>query len=289
VTWVGVIVNALLVALKFLAGILGHSHALIADAVHSISDFFSDAVVLLGLHFGRKAPDADHHFGHARVETLASGLVGLSLLGAAVFLGVDAVRHIYGHTLSQPTWLAMVGALVSLVIKESLYHYSVRIGRRIRSPAVVANAWHHRSDALSSLAVALGIGGAMISPDWQFLDCVAALVVAMLIARVGLRFVVDVIKEITDTAPPPEVIQEIRECIESVPGVLGEHDVKVRYSGGLYMMHVHIEVDGQLRVVEGHRIAKEVESCLLRDIEEAGDVIVHVDPVDSDAGEKRPE
>ena len=170
VTMVGVLVNAFLILFKFFAGIFGQSQALIADAVHSISDLFTDFVVLLGLRIGRKVPDERHHFGHARIETLASAIVGLTLIATALYLGIKASWNIYHHTEYHPTWLALVGAGVSIALKESLYHYTIHIGRRIKSSAIVANAWHQRSDALSSVAVLLGVAGAHIKPSWHILD-----------------------------------------------------------------------------------------------------------------------
>jgi cation diffusion facilitator family transporter len=278
VTWVGAGTNALLVALKFLLGVLGRSQALIADAVHSLSDLATDAVVLLGIRAGRRAPDQDHHFGHARIETMASAIVGIALIAVAAFLCYDAGINIHKHTEYHPTWLALVGAAVSIVVKEILYHYTVRVGRRIRSPAVVANAWHHRSDALSSVAVFAGVAAAQVHPAWHLLDAYAALLVSLLIAGVGARVLWQAVKEVTDTAPPAEVLEGMRACVRGVEGVLEEHDLKVRSSGGMYHLHIHITVEGELTVRQGHAIAKEVERCLLADIENVGEVIIHVDP-----------
>jgi cation diffusion facilitator family transporter len=273
VTWVGAGVNLVLVAVKFVLGFWGRSQALIADAVHSVSDLATDAVVLLGVRAGRKAPDQDHHFGHARIETVASAVVGV-----AAFLAYDAGYNVYHHTEHHPNWLAVIGAAVSIVVKEILYHYTVRAGRRIKSPVVVANAWHHRSDALSSVAVLFGVAAAQIDPGWHVLDAYAALVVALLITGVGLRVLWRAFKEMTDTAPPPEILENMRACARSVEGVIDEHDLKVRSSGGIYHLHIHITVKGDLTVRQGHAIAKEVERCLLTDIDDVGEVIVHVDP-----------
>ncbi len=285
VTWVGVAGNVVLVGAKLIAGLLGHSQAMVADAVHSVSDFLTDLVVLLGLRFGRQDADADHHFGHGRIETLAAALVGLSLLLVAGFLVYQAAGQIHDriHDLpvEPPNWLALAGAMVSIAVKEGLYHYTVRVGRRIRSPAVTANAWHHRSDALSSAAALLGIGGAMIQPDWAVLDSLAALVVALLVGWVGLRVLRDGLREMTDAAPRPEVVRGITACAAEVDGVQHCHDVKVRTSGGQYHVHVHITVDRDLRVHQGHRIAEQVERCLLDAFDDMGEVIVHVDPSDA--------
>jgi cation diffusion facilitator family transporter len=278
VTWVGAITNALLILCKFAAGIFGHSQALIADAVHSVSDLFTDVIVLFGLKIGRKEPDEAHPFGHARIETLASSVVGLALIATALYLGIDAASNIYRHSEYHPTKLALIGAGLSIILKEALYHYTVRVGRRIRSQLIVANAWHHRSDALSSVAVFLGVTGALIRPSWHILDAFAALLVSFFIVKVGLDILGKSLREFTDTAPPPEVMDKISHCTKNVEGVLDTHDLKVRTSGGLYQMETHIVVDGQLTVTEGHRIAKAVESCLLEEVEDLARVIVHVDP-----------
>jgi len=278
VTLVGVLVNAFLILFKFLAGIFGQSQALIADAVHSISDLFTDFVVLLGLRMGRKAPDERHHFGHARIETLASAIVGLALIATALCLGIKAIWNIYHHTEYHPTWLALVGAGVSIALKEALYHYTIHIGRRIKSSAIVANAWHQRSDALSSVAVLLGVAGARIKPSWHILDSFAALLVSFFIVKVGLEILWNTLPEFTDIAPQPEILNKITDCIQTVEGVIDMHDLRVRTSGGLYQMETHIVVDGQLSVAEGHRIAKAVESCLTEEVADLDQIIVHVDP-----------
>jgi len=278
VTLVGVLVNAFLILFKFFTGIFGQSQALIADAVHSISDLFTDFVVLLGLKIGRKVPDERHHFGHARIETLASAIVGLTLIATALYLGIKASWNIYHHTEYHPTWLALVGAGVSIALKESLYHYTIHIGRRIKSSAIVANAWHQRSDALSSVAVLLGVAGAHIKPSWHILDSYAALCVSFFIIKVGLEILWGAIREFTDTAPQPEILDKIKQCTLSVDRVIDMHDLRVRTSGGLHQMELHIVVDGRLTVTEGHQIAKAVESCLAEEIADLDRIIVHVDP-----------
>jgi len=282
VTLVGVLVNAFLILFKFLAGVFGHSQALIADAVHSVSDLFTDFVVLLGLRIGRKAPDEEHPFGHARIETLASATVGLALIATALYLGIQAALNIYRHTEYHPTGLALIGAAVSIALKEGLYHYTVHTGRRIKSQLVVANAWHQRSDALSSVAVLLGVVGARLKPTWHILDSFAALLVSFFIVKVGLDILRTTLREFTDTAPQPEILNKIANCIRSVEGVIDVHDLRVRTSGGLYQMETHIVVDGALTVTEGHRIAKAAESCLAEEVPDLDQIIVHVDPAIED-------
>ena len=279
VTWIGLLINITLACIKFAAGYFGRSQALIADAVHSISDLFTDAVVLFGIKIGHKPPDKEHHFGHARIETLASAIVGLALIGTAVYLGIESALNIYRHTEYHPTGVALIGAGVSIALKEALYRYTVLIGRRIKSQLIVANAWHHRSDALSSVAVLLGVTGALINPSWHILDAYAALIVSFFIVKVGLDILGKTLREFTDTAPPPEIIKEIMQCSLAVEGVMDAHDLRVRTSGGSYQAEIHIVVDGQMKVVEGHRIAKEVERCLVDEMDDLGRVIVHVDPL----------
>jgi cation diffusion facilitator family transporter len=278
VTLVGVLVNTLLIVLKLVAGIYGSSQALIADAVHSFSDLFTDAVVLIGIKISKKPPDKTHHFGHARIETLASTIVGMALIGTALYIGIEASLTIYRHTEYHPTTLALFGAGVSIVLKEVLYHYTIRTGRRIKSQLIVANAWHHRSDALSSVAVFIGVAGTQINPSWHILDSFAALLVSFFIVKVGLEILRDALREFTDTAPKQEIIGKIQQCALSVNGVVDTHDLKVRTSGGFYQMEIHIVVDGQLTVLEGHKIAKTVEGCLVEDVGNIGSITIHVDP-----------
>lgn len=275
---IGMLVNVLLIAFKFIGGLYGHSQALIADAVHSISDFFTDFVALVGLEAGRRDADQKHPFGHARFETLASAVVGMSLVGVAVFLGMEAAGNIYNHTEYHPTWLALGAAALSIVIKEGLFRYTVHVARRIKSPVVMANAWHQRSDALSSVAVLIGVGGAMINPDWHVLDAYATLAVSFFIIKVGLEILWGSMRELTDTAPRQEVLDRIKECAHSVEGVMDLHDLKVRTSGGLYQMEAHILVSGTITVDQGHSIAKEVESRLKGELEDLIQIIIHVDP-----------
>jgi len=278
VTGWGALINLLLVGAKLLAGIFGHSQALIADAVHSLSDLLTDAVVLVGLRVGRKAPDAGHPFGHGRLETLALAVVGLALLGAAVVIGYDAARAIYAHSEQRPTWLAAAGAAVSVLAKEGIYRYTVHVGRKIGSPLVVANAWHHRSDALSSVAVLVGVAAAQIHDAWHILDAYAAGLVSFFIVKVGLEVLWDAARELSDAAPKLAVVESIAACAGGVEGVEGVHDVKVRSSAGRYHVLIHVDVPGELTVVEGHAVGSTVSRRVRERIPEVDDVLVHVDP-----------
>ncbi|WP_035218421.1 cation diffusion facilitator family transporter [Desulfatibacillum aliphaticivorans] len=280
VTLVGLIANVALVGLKLALGVMGRSQALIADAVHSVSDLFSDFVVILGLHFGRKTADDRHHFGHGRLETMATTVVSVFLAAAGIGIGVDAGRAIYFHTTCPPSWIALIGAGLSILVKELLYRYTAHVGNKIKSKVVVANAWHHRSDAWSSVAVFAGVAGAQFNPDLAVLDSYAALLVSFVVLMVGVKMFWATIKELTDAAPDPDTLDRINGCICGVPGVQNVHDLKVRTSADMLQMQVHIVVDGDLSVRQGHSIAKEVEKCLFDEISEVVDVVVHVDPAD---------
>jgi cation diffusion facilitator family transporter len=278
VTLIGALINAFLIVLKFAGGVLGGSQALIADAMHSFSDFFTDLVVFIGLKAGRKPADERHPFGHARLETLASTVVAGAIIVVAVIIAVNSGRNIYFHKVTHPTWLTVVVAFFSICAKEGIYRYTIHVGRKIKSPVVIANAWHHRSDALSSVAVFFGVLGAQIKPDWHILDAYAALIVAFLILRVGFNILRDSVREFTDTAPSQETLKFIENCALRVSGVGEVHDLKARTSGGMMLMEMHIVVDGQLTVTEGHRIAKEVEACIIEEVDEILQITVHVDP-----------
>lgn len=278
VTLIGMAVNVLMIALKMLGGWLGHSQALIADGVHSITDLTNDAVVLWGLSAGSRPADDSHPFGHGRVETLASMVVGGALLLVAVSLGFRSARDIYMHVERHPTFLTIVAAVFCILSKEAMSRYTTHIGRKIMSPVVLANAWDQRSDALSSVAALIGVGGAWLNPDWHILDSYAAMVVSLMIFMVGLGVIRNSLKEFTDVAPPPDIMQQLESCARKVAGVIDVHDLKARTSGGLVQLEVHIVVDGGLSVTEGHAIAKEVEACLLAEVDQVLQVTIHVDP-----------
>ncbi|HOP07286.1 MAG TPA: cation diffusion facilitator family transporter [candidate division Zixibacteria bacterium] len=278
VTWVGMFVNILLIGVKIVAGVLGRSQALIADGVHSISDLVSDVIVLLGLRWGRKGEDEDHQFGHARIETIAAMLTGIILILIGFGLAWSAILSIYEHESSHPGRLAIAAAFFSIVLKEAMYWYTIRIGRRIRSKALIGNAWHHRSDALSSIAVLIGVTGAYLNPDWSLADAVATLVVTFFIFRVGGTLTWSAMKEVVDTAPDPETLKKIMSYASAVEGVHQVHDIRARYVGSSIQVELHIVVDPDLTVREGHAIAKEVEKQVLKNVVDVERTIIHVDP-----------
>jgi cation diffusion facilitator family transporter len=276
VTIVGAIVNIVLAAGKVVFGIIGQSQALIVDGVHSLSDLLSDGVVLAASRVGSKGPDLDHPYGHARIETAATIIIGILLLLVAGGFAWDAMRRILDQDLLwQPGWIALAAAVVSVLAKEALYHYTVRAGRHTRSQLIEANAWHHRSDALSSVVVVVGVIGAMAGALW--LDAVAAIVVAVMVGWVGWKFAWSAMRELVDTGLEPRELRPLREAIETVQGVREHHSLRTRRMGADVLVDVHVLVDPQISVSEGHRIADEVRARLIASIDDVFEVLVHVD------------
>jgi cation diffusion facilitator family transporter len=278
VTRVGVLSNILLVILKLMVGYMGRSQALIADGVHSFSDLFSDAVVYFGLKWGRKEADESHPYGHGRIETLSGLIVGLILFLVGVGIAYNSLEAIHGHAVSIPSALAIYVAGFSVVLKEALYWYTIAVGRRINSPVVIANAWHHRTDAMSSVAVLIGVTAAYFNPEWYLADSIAALVVSFFIFRVALALMSTAVKELVDTTPGPEVMSEMRSRASAIDGVHQIHDLTARRSGPHILVELHIVVDKHITVLEGHNIAERVEKVLIAEVSGVARVTTHIDP-----------
>ncbi|WP_211946175.1 cation diffusion facilitator family transporter [Cupriavidus yeoncheonensis] len=282
-TLVSVAVNLALSLAQAVAGLWAGSQALLADALHSLSDLVSDFVVLLAGHHGRKDPDSDHHYGHQRYETAAALVLGCLLL--AVGLGmlwsaVGKIQHPQGSQAVKP--IALWVAVVALLSKELLFRYMLAVAKRVRSGMLVANAWHARSDAASSLVVALGIGGNLLG--YHVLDPVAAIVVGLMVARMGAKFGWDALNDLMDRAADAETVEAIRQTILETPGVQGVHDLRTRKMGDQVLVDVHLEIDADLTVAEGHAIAAEAHR---RTMASHGvlSVMTHVDPVYTSATE----
>jgi len=288
VTWYGLIANVALAVLKLVIGFTGRSQALVADGVHSVSDMVSDVVVLLGLKYGRQAADEEHPYGHGRIETLASLVVGVVLASIGIGIAWHAIRTIYYHEISQPSAYAIWVAALSILVKEGMYRYTITVGRKIRSSVLIANAWHHRTDALSSIAVLIGISAAWFNPKWGIADSLAALVVAYLILRVSTSLIRSAFSELVDTVPEKGVVSLIGKTSMAVDGVIAVHDIKARRSGPDIFAELHIVVDQRLTVLEGHHIAKGVEMRLLETLEGAQTVTIHVDPDTSSDSRPQP-
>ena len=277
VTWVGLACNVGLSALKFWVGIVGNSQAVIADAVHSLSDLVTDIAVLVGIGLWTAPADADHPHGHRRIETLITAGIGLALALTAVGLGYRALASVRDPELDAPAWLALLGPVASIIIKEALYRWTAAVGRKARSSAVAANAWHHRSDALSSIPAALAVTAAAISPSLAFMDRIGAVVVALFILKAAWNIARPALEELTDRGAPREKVDRIREKVLDTDGVLDTHAIRTRYLSSGLQVDLHVQVDPEATVQTGHAIAGAVKARLLED-RDILDVIVHIEP-----------
>lgn len=283
VTIVGSIVNFLLLVFKFFAGIAGHSAAMLADAVHSLSDFITDIVVIVFVRIAGKPEDKGHDYGHGKYETLATAIIGLLLLCVGFGIFWNGASSIYtflrGGQLESPGVVALVAALVSIVSKEILYQYTVIQGKKLNSQAVIANAWHHRSDALSSIGTAIGIGGAILLGDhWRVLDPVAAVVVSFFIMKVSVRLLIPCVDELLEKSLPEDVEKEIEQTVLSFPGVSQPHHLRTRRIGNYYAIELHVRMDGKITLEEAHSTATAIENKLKEMFGKGTHVGIHVEP-----------
>ena len=283
VTIVGSIVNFLLLVFKFFAGIAGHSAAMLADAVHSLSDFITDIVVIVFVRIAGKPEDKGHDYGHGKYETLATAIIGLLLLCVGFGIFWNGASSIYtflrGGQLESPGVVALVAALVSIVSKEILYQYTVIQGKKLNSQAVIANAWHHRSDALSSIGTAIGIGGAILLGDhWRVLDPVAAVVVSFFIMKVSVRLLIPCVDELLEKSLPEDVEKEIEQTVLSFPGVSQPHHLRTLRIGNYYAIELHVRMDGKITLEEAHSTATAIENKLKEMFGKGTHVGIHVEP-----------
>lgn len=283
VTLVGGVVNVILLLFKFVAGILGHSAAMVADAVHSLSDFVTDVIVIVFVHISGKPKDKSHDYGHGKYETLAMTIIGVALLAVAIGIVYGGVTKIInwlnGEELQAPGMLALWAALLSVVLKEGVYRYSMIEARKLQSQAVEANAWHHRSDALSSVGTAIGIGGAIfLGQRWTVLDPVASVIVGLFIVKVAIFLLRDGIGDLMEQSLPDEVEAEILQLAGSVDGVCNPHSLCTRRIGNHYAIELHILMDGNITLCEAHDKASEVEDLLRQHYGNETHIAVHVEP-----------
>jgi cation diffusion facilitator family transporter len=281
VTVWGLVVNLILAGLKFVFGVVATSQALVADAVHSLSDTATDFAVLIGLRYWTAPADQDHPHGHGRIEMLVSAFIGLVLGAVGVGLIYRALLALHTGTVTKPSWAAFVIALFSIVMKEALYQVSVYIGKRVRSSAVLANAWHHRSDALSSVPVAIAVVASQIHPDWIYLDPIAAIVVSVLLLHAAWNITWPALRQLVDAGASEEKTAALRTFIEKTKGVKSLHALRTRYIGSGLQLDVHVLVDPTLSVGEGHSIAMEVKQRLLEEHDDVVDVLVHIEPFEA--------
>ncbi len=284
VTVWGGIINVVLLVVKFAAGIFGHSAAMIADAVHSLTDFATDVVVLIFVHLGNKPADRDHDYGHGKYETLATAIIGTSLLAVGVLIfcsGMDKTwRVIQGEVLPSPGKVALVAAVASIVLKEWAYRFTVKVGKRCRSEAVVANAWHHRSDALSSVGTMIGVGGAILLGNrWTVLDPLASIVVSVFIVRAAWQLMMESMKELTEASLSDEDEAVITHIAASEPGVSEVHNLRTRRVGNRIAIEMHARMLGSTPLVEAHLHATAIEHRLKEHFGPDTLVSIHLEPV----------
>lgn len=283
VTLVGGVVNVVLLVFKFVAGIMGHSAAMVADAIHSLSDFVTDVIVIFFVHISGKPQDKSHDYGHGKYETLAMTIIGIALLLVAIGIvyggATKVVAWVGGAQLQAPGLLALWAAVLSIVLKESTFRYSMVEARKLHSQAIEANAWHHRSDALSSIGTAIGIGGAIfLGQKWTVLDPIASVIVGLFIIKVAVFLLRDGIGDLMEHSLPDEVENEILQLTASVQGVAEPHDLRTRRIGNHYAIELHILMDGNMPLREAHDKASEVEDLLRSHYGEDTHIAVHVEP-----------
>ena len=283
VTWVGMIINILLVGLKLFGGIVGASTAMVADGLHSLSDLLTDFGVIIGLKFMTKPADTSHAYGHGRVETAISLLMGLLIiltgLGLLQAAGGELADAVRGTFPVRPGLIALVMGIVSLISKEGLFHYTRHVARRTGSKTLEANAWHHRSDAFSSVGTVLGVGGAIILGNrWTVLDPIAAGAVSLLVIRIGVNIGWRAFRELSDESLSQKACNQVEESIRRVEGVRDFHHIRTRALGRYVSVEAHILVDPDITVTEGHAIATQVEESVRDELENAAFVTIHVEP-----------
>jgi cation diffusion facilitator family transporter len=283
VTMAGGAANVALLVFKFVAGVLGHSSAMIADAVHSLSDFITDVIVIIFVWISAIPKDKSHDYGHGKYETLAMTIIGLALLAVAIGIVYDGAEKIIawagGKQLEAPGMLALWAALISIATKEVVYRYTMTKSVQLNSQALRANAWHHRSDALSSIGTAVGIGGAIfLGQRWTVLDPMASVIVGLFIVKVAIVLLRDAIGDLTEQSLPEEIEEEILQLAASVPGVVEPHDLHTRRIGSHYAIELHILMNGDITLKEAHDKASEVEEVLKKKYGEETHISVHVEP-----------
>ena len=274
---VGSVVDLLLGVAKVLIGYTAHSQALIADGIHSLSDLLTDFMVLFAAKHASKGADEDHPYGHARIETVMTVILGVILIIVAIGIAYEAVVRMFNpDQLLSPTWPALVVAGISIISKEAIYHYTLNAARRLRSNLLRANAWHSRSDAISSVIVVVGVAGAMAGLD--YLDAVAAVGVALMVAKIGWDLAWHSLRELVDTGLDTEQIETVKQAIKSVHGVRGLHFLRSRRMGPDALVDVHIQVEPRLSVSEGHQVSETVRQTIIDRVDDVTDVLVHIDP-----------
>lgn len=278
-TWLGIFVNAILGATKLFAGVFGGSTALIADALETLSDIGTSIVLIIALKIAQKPADANHPYGHGKAESLGSVLVAMSLITVAVLIIIGASRQLFYEDFKVPSMIALWAAILSIGAKEALYQYKVRLARKLNSSSLLADAWNHRADALSSIATVAAISIIMIGGQkWAWVDPLVAILVGLIIAYMGIKTFLETSKELMDEQQTPEFIEMIKETAASQKGILKVEKIRVRKSGLTYFIELHLEVDPLMPVVESHQLGHDVQDLLMKKMEGIGGVLVHIEP-----------
>ncbi|MDF2614980.1 MAG: fieF [Clostridia bacterium] len=285
VTFIGFGINAVLVAIKIFAGVIGRSGAMIADGMHSLSDFLTDIVVLVGFKLTEQPEDDSHNYGHDKYETLVTAIIGIFLVMVGFKIlksGLsNIVSIIYGETLPKPGVITLAAAAASIICKELLYRYTVVVGNRINSSAIIANAWHHRSDALSSIGVLLGIGGAIILGErWTILDPIASIIVSLFIFKLAFEVIIPAVKELMEAALSDEEREKIKEVLVKTAGVKSFHKLRTRRIGAKAVIETHVLVERHLNIMAAHDIATEIEIEFKKLFGETSIITIHIEPID---------
>lgn len=278
VTWIGLAVNLILFITKFVLGFLGSSQAVIADAFHSLSDIVTDIAILFGIKFWSAPPDECHPYGHKRIETIVTVGIGIVLSIIALGIGYNALILMRKANLKPPTKIAAFGAILSIILKEIIYHWTLAVGTRIKSPALIANAWHHRSDAISSIPVFIAVTVAIFNPNFAFIDLIGALIVSLFILKVSWDIIRPAVSELSEGGASEYDRKKIKSIVMEVDGVKATHAIRTRkFGAGLYV-DLHVLVDGEMTVQKGHLVSHEVKNKLLVKGPDILDVVVHIEP-----------
>lgn len=281
VTIFSIVINCALIVLKLIAGIIGNSFALVADAIHSMSDLVTDVLLVFGLKIAAKPRDVNHLYGHGKIENYVAHVIGVLLVILAVWMGFSAVKTIYVHIEHPKVGLiAIIAAVVSIMAKEYLYRITVFTGKKIKTQSMIANAWHHRSDAFSSVAALFGVGCAYFYPNLHIMDQYMGLIIAVFVVQVGFSIAFKSFKDIIDTSPSLSLQKEIIDEINKIEGVKGVHNLRARYYSSSIFLDIHVNVNSDITVKEGHDIAEKVSSDLLAKFEDVIDVTIHIEPED---------
>jgi cation diffusion facilitator family transporter len=281
ITWIGLVGNVFISGLKFVLGTIGSSQAVIADAVHSLSDVITDVAILVGVRYWSSPADKSHPYGHRRIETIVTVGIGVTLAAAALAIGYQGLTTMRNQDIQQPGWIAFVGAIISIVTKELLYRWTVRVGRRENSSAVIANAWHHRSDAFSSVPAAIAVAIAAVNPEWSFVDHLGAVIVSLFILHASWKIIRPALNELSDSSAPEHVQDLIKAAGEEIGGVEDVHAIRSRIMGNAVYVDLHITVQGSMSVSRGHEVSEEVKSRIMERVPDVLDVVVHLEPDDA--------